>query len=92
MQDKSSRNGLEIAIIGMSGRFPGAGNIREFWENLENGVNSIRFFTEEELLENNNLDPDDIKQPNYIKAKGIIDNVEYFDASFFGYSPAEAEL
>jgi acyl transferase domain-containing protein/acyl carrier protein len=92
MQDNSSRNGLEIAIIGMSGRFPGADNIHEFWENLKNGVNSIRFFTEEELLENSNLDPDDIKQPNYIKAKGIIDNVEYFDASFFGYSPGEAEL
>jgi acyl transferase domain-containing protein/NAD(P)-dependent dehydrogenase (short-subunit alcohol dehydrogenase family)/acyl carrier protein len=92
MQEKSSRNGLEIAITGMSGRFPGAGNIHEFWENLKNGVNSIRFFSEEELLENSNLDPDDIKQPNYIKARGIITNVEYFDASFFGYSPAEAEL
>jgi acyl transferase domain-containing protein/acyl carrier protein len=92
MPGKSNRNGLEIAIIGISGRFPGAGNLHEFWENLKNGVNSICFFKQEELLQNNNINPDEIKHPNYVKAKGIIDNIEYFDATFFGYSPREAGL
>ncbi|NIM15785.1 MAG: amino acid adenylation domain-containing protein [Candidatus Aminicenantes bacterium] len=91
MHEKSEGNGLEIAIIGMSGRFPGANNIHEFWENLKNGVNSIRFFTEEELLENPNIDPVDVKDSNYVKAIGILDDVEDFDAFFFGYSPLEAE-
>jgi acyl transferase domain-containing protein/acyl carrier protein len=92
MSKNGDRNGLEIAIIGMSGRFPGAGNLHEFWENLKNGVNSICYFRQEELLQNSNINPDEIKQPNYVKAKGIIDNIEYFDAAFFGYSPGEAEL
>jgi len=92
MPEDSERNGLEIAIVGMSGRFPGANNINQFWENLKNGVNSIHFFTEEELLQNKNIDVDMINRPNYVKAMGIIENPEYFDASFFGYSPMEAEI
>ncbi|UCH94753.1 MAG: hypothetical protein JSV88_31455, partial [Candidatus Aminicenantes bacterium] len=70
MLDKSERSGLEIAIVGMSGRFPGANNISQFWENLKNGVNSIRFFTEEELLQNKNIDTNLVKQSNYVRAKG----------------------
>ena len=92
MPEENNRSGLEIAIIGMSGRFPGANNLHQFWENLKNGVNSIRFFTEEELLENDNMDPDYIRAPGFINAGGIIENVEYFDAFFFGYSPIEAEV
>jgi acyl transferase domain-containing protein len=41
--------GLEIAVIGMAGRFPGAKNIDEFWNNLKNGIESISFFSDEEL-------------------------------------------
>ncbi len=88
----SERNGFEIAITGMSGRFPGANNIDELWENIKNGVHSIRFFSDEELSEKDNFDPGLLKLSNFIKAKGIIDNVEYFDAYFFGYSPNEAEI
>ncbi|MGH9892897.1 MAG: beta-ketoacyl synthase N-terminal-like domain-containing protein, partial [bacterium] len=39
-----------IAIIGMSGRFPGAWTIDEFWRNLRDGVESIAFFTDEDVL------------------------------------------
>ncbi|HLP58607.1 MAG TPA: beta-ketoacyl synthase N-terminal-like domain-containing protein, partial [Candidatus Deferrimicrobium sp.] len=92
MLEKEQRNGFEIAVVGMSGRFPGANNINEFWENLKNGVHSIQFFTEEELLEKSSIDPEMIKKPNFVKAKGIIENTEYFDAFFFGYSPIEAEV
>jgi acyl transferase domain-containing protein len=39
----------DIAIIGLAGRFPGAGDVEEFWQNLERGVESIQFFSDEEL-------------------------------------------
>lgn len=81
----------DIAIIGMSGRFPGAKDVRQFWSNLENGVESISFFTDEELIESG-IDPELIKQSNYVKAKGIVESAECFDAAFFEYSPGEAEV
>ncbi|MCU0289365.1 MAG: type I polyketide synthase, partial [Acidobacteria bacterium] len=83
--------GLEIAVIGMSGKFPGASDITEFWENLKNGVESITFFTKEELAAKG-ISQDIIDDPNYIKARGIIPGVEFFDASFFGYTAVESEL
>ena len=81
----------DIAIIGMAGRFPGANNLTTFWENLQNGVETISFFTEEELLESG-VSPELFNQPNYIRARPIIDQVEYFDSEFFGYTNREAEL
>ncbi|MCU0286284.1 MAG: condensation domain-containing protein, partial [Acidobacteria bacterium] len=83
--------GLEIAVIGMAGRFPGAPNIDQFWENIKNGVESIGFFSDEELIENG-VAPGLIKAPNYVKAKGFLEDIEYFDAFFFDYLPGEAEL
>ena len=82
---------MEIAVIGMAGRFPEAANIDEFWENLKNGTETISFFSSEEL-EAEGLDPVAIDDPNYVKARGVLENIEYFDAAFFSYTPAEAEL
>ncbi|MCU0286299.1 MAG: amino acid adenylation domain-containing protein, partial [Acidobacteria bacterium] len=81
----------EIAVIGMAGRFPGARDIHESWNNIKEGVESITFFTDEEL-EIMGVEPGLIKNPNYVKAKGILENVEYFDPFFFDYSTREAEL
>ncbi len=81
----------DIAVIGMSCRFPGAKNIDEFWQNLCEGVESISFFTDEEILESG-IDPQLLKNPNYVKASPILEDIELFDAEFFGYSPKEAEL
>jgi amino acid adenylation domain-containing protein/non-ribosomal peptide synthase protein (TIGR01720 family) len=90
MTETGGATGLEIAVIGMSGRFPGAKNLDEFWENLENGIESLCFCTEEEL-ENSGLEPGLFKLPNYIKAGGgLLENIEYFDAGFFDYVPNEA--
>src|SRR5215212_1336043 len=84
-------NQLEgIAIIGMAGRFPGAGNIAEFWRNLRDGVESISFFSDEELLASG-IDPAVLREPNYVRARGVIEDADLFDASFFGFSPREAE-
>ncbi|HEU5382584.1 MAG TPA: SDR family NAD(P)-dependent oxidoreductase [Ktedonobacteraceae bacterium] len=90
-QARTAAGQQEIAIVGMAGRFPGARNIEQYWENLCNGVESISFFSEEELLEVG-IDPDQLRDPAYVKARPILDDVEQFDAAFFGYSPREAEL
>ncbi|MEW6734362.1 MAG: amino acid adenylation domain-containing protein [Acidobacteriota bacterium] len=80
-----------IAIIGMAARFPGVDNIDQFWQNLCNGVESISFFSDEELLDAG-VDPKLLKKPNYVKARGVLKDIELFDATFFGFSPREAEL
>ncbi|HYP40298.1 MAG TPA: SDR family NAD(P)-dependent oxidoreductase, partial [Chloroflexia bacterium] len=79
-----------IAIVGMSGRFPGARNIAEFWQNLRDGVECISFFSDEEL-ESANVYPALRNDPNYVKAGGVLEDVELFDAAFFGFNPREAE-
>ncbi|MGD2085271.1 MAG: SDR family oxidoreductase [Candidatus Aminicenantes bacterium] len=88
---KQLQTGLEIAVIGTAGRFPGAKNIHEFWNNLINGVESITFFTDEELAAVGAA-PGILENPNYIKANGILEGIEYFDALFFGYTPKEAQV
>lgn len=91
MTDKQEYSGLEIAVIGMSGRFPGAKNVDEFWMNLKNGKESITFFTNEEL-EEVGIERSLLENYSYIKAKGVLEEAEYFDAAFFGYTPREAEM
>ena len=80
-----------VAIIGMAGRFPKAKNIDEYWQNLFNGVDCITFYNDEELIAAG-IEPEVLKNPNYVKAKGEVDNVDMFDASFFGINPREAEV
>jgi len=81
----------KIAIIGMSLRVPGAENYSEFWDNLIQGKDSTVDFTDESLQESGI--PDElIHDPFYIKRKGIIKNIEFFEPQFFGISPAEAKI
>lgn len=80
-----------IAVIGMSCRLPGARNIDEFWKNLKNGVESITYFSDEDLVESG-IDASIFNQPDYVRKGFIIDEEDLFDASFFGYSPREAEI
>jgi amino acid adenylation domain-containing protein len=88
---RSGTEGREIAIIGMAGRFPGAANVPDLWRNVTAGVESIRRFTDEELLAAG-TNPALVANPNYVKAKGILGDVEMFDAQFFGLNPREVEL
>ncbi|MEO9030109.1 MAG: SDR family NAD(P)-dependent oxidoreductase [Ktedonobacteraceae bacterium] len=81
----------DIAIVAMAGRFPGAADVEQFWQNLRAGVESIAHLTDEEL-QASGVDPELLQNPNYVKARPILENVEHFDAAFFGYSPREAEL
>jgi len=81
-----------IAIIGMSGRFPGAATVEEFWQNLINGVDSISRFTQDEL-EFSVASEDEKKQgQKFVRARGVLPDVDLFDAAFFGIQPREAEL
>ncbi|MCC5608944.1 acyltransferase domain-containing protein [Nostoc sp. CHAB 5834] len=81
----------EIAIIGMAGRFPGANNVDIFWQNLRDGVESISFFTDEELI-SAGIKLTVINDPSYVKAGGLLEDIELFDANFFGFTPKEAEI
>jgi len=89
--DKQEYTGFEIAVIGMACKFPGASNTEEFWENLKNGEESFSRFSDDELREYGILEKE-IADPNYVKAKGLIDGAEFFDASFFGISHVEADM
>jgi acyl transferase domain-containing protein/2-polyprenyl-3-methyl-5-hydroxy-6-metoxy-1,4-benzoquinol methylase/acyl carrier protein len=80
-----------VAVIGMACRFPGAKNIDEFWHNLKNGIESISFFSEEEVVESG-IDIAIAKNVSLIKAFGVLEESDKFDAEFFGFSPREAEL
>lgn len=80
-----------IAIIGWSGRFPGASDVAQLWENLREGRESISFFTREELLAAG-VDPALLGQPNYVPAAAVLTDADSFDHAFFGYSPREAEI
>ncbi|MFP5263128.1 MAG: beta-ketoacyl synthase N-terminal-like domain-containing protein, partial [Blastocatellia bacterium] len=81
----------DVAIIGMALRVPGARNVEQFWDNLRNGVESISFFSDEELLKWG-VPQALIDNPNYVKAGAVLDDIEMFDASFFGFTPKEAEI
>jgi acyl transferase domain-containing protein/acyl carrier protein len=89
LRERAARS--DVAIIGMAGRFPGADNVRELWQNLVHGVEGLTFFTDEELLESG-VDPALLRNPNYVKARAILKDVDLFDAGVFGFSPREAEL
>lgn len=80
-----------IAIIGMAGRFPKARNLQQFWENLRQGIEGMSFFSDEEL-EQAGMPPELLRHPNYVKARGVLDDADLFDAGFWGYSPREAEF
>src|SRR5712691_95470 len=75
----------------MAGRFPGARDLDEFWRNLRDGVESIAFFSGEEL-EAEGTPTSLWRDSRYVKARGVLEGAELFDASFFGYNPREAEM
>jgi acyl transferase domain-containing protein/acyl carrier protein len=90
MEVSNLRGNLDIAIIGMAGRFPGARNLDEFWQNLHDGIESITFFTDEELAASG-IEPTLLSDPDYVKAKPVLEGIDMFDALFFGFNAKEAE-
>jgi amino acid adenylation domain-containing protein len=78
-----------VAIIGMSGRFPGAADVEEFWRNIAAGKVTISHFSPSELEARNSAGLEN--GPDYVPARGVLDDPGMFDADFFGISPRDAE-
>lgn len=87
----SEKLDTDIAVIGMACRFPGAKTVEEFWENLKFGKETIYTFSDDEL-EKAGIDIQLIDKLNYVKRRGILEDIEYFDADFFGIPPYEASI
>nr|QEO73751.1 Beta-ketoacyl synthase [uncultured bacterium] len=81
----------DIAVIGMSGRFPGARDVNEFWRNLRDGVHSIKFLSDEELTRAG-IDRSVWGRSDYVRAGGMLEDIDLFDGEFFGFTPKEAEI
>ncbi len=79
-----------VAIIGMAGRFPGARSVAEFWRNQLEGIESISQFPLEDLEIANKAEVGG--DPQYVRARSVLDDVDLFDAEFFGINPREAAL
>ena len=89
VRKKQAGDTNNIAIIGVAGRFPGAETIEQFWQNLCDGVESITFFSDDELEQTL---PELLNHPAYVKAGAVLEGIELFDAAFFGYNPKEAAV
>lgn len=90
-QATDSGKSSDIAIVGMAGRFPGSANIDEYWNNLVNGVESIRRLTEDDLLKAG-VARRDFEDPDYVRACPVLADIDKFDAAFFGLSPRDASV
>ena len=94
-QSVFSSPGMEsqIAIVGMNGRFPNSPTLEQWWRNLCEGVELVSFFSDDQLISAGS-EAKTLDDPTYVKAAAIVggDEIKRFDASFFGFSPREAEL
>ncbi|MBN9513478.1 MAG: amino acid adenylation domain-containing protein [Alphaproteobacteria bacterium] len=79
-----------VAVIGLAGRFPGANDVAQFWRNIRAGVTSITRFSDAELEDS--FGADIRHNPNFVRARPILKDVDKFDAEFFGMLPREAAL
>jgi len=79
-----------VAIVGMACRYPGAGDVESLWRVLTEGKETISFFKDAEL--DRALPKSLTKDPRYVKARGVLEDVDLFDAGFFGISPKEAAV
>jgi phthiocerol/phenolphthiocerol synthesis type-I polyketide synthase E len=81
----------DVAVIGLSCRFPGAADATEFWENVVTGKESVSTFSAQDLA-GDGIDPGLLSRPDFVPAGGVLGDVDMFDAAFFGYTPREAEI
>lgn len=76
-----------VAVIGVALRVPGANDPDTFWRNLVDGVESISYFRQDEIEY-----PEEFGKPGYVPAKGLVDDIDKFDANFFGILPKDAKI
>jgi phthiocerol/phenolphthiocerol synthesis type-I polyketide synthase E len=88
---REAESGREIALVGMAGRFPGARDLRQFWQSLRDGREAVAFLDAGELAAAG-VAAELLGDPHYVRAASLLDGVELFDAAFFGYPAREAEI
>ncbi len=81
----------QIAIVGISLRFPGAETIDQFWQNLMSGVDSAEHYDEEELIRHG-VPRKGYESEQFVKASAKLEGIDQFDHNFFNYSPKDAAL
>lgn len=81
----------DIAIVGMAAHLPGADDITTYWQNLRNGIESIRRLSRDDLIAAGEA-PHLITRDDYVPAAAPLDGFKDFDAEFFGFSPKEAAI
>lgn len=87
---KKASQSQDIAIIGMSARFPGVNNLDELWDTIINQKNNVSIFEDSEL--NPGINPAVLKDATFVKANGQFKGFDEFDCRFFGITPREAQL
>ncbi len=88
-QPKGQR--LDIAIVGMAVRLPGAVDVGTYWRNLRGGLSSIRRISDEDLA-SSGVPESRYGRPDYVPFAAPLDGFADFDAEFFGLSPKEAAV
>ncbi len=83
--------GGRFAIVGMAGRFPGAKDLERFWSNLRDGLDAVSFFSDEEMAAAG-AGEELLRNPRFVRARGVLEDEAMFDADFFGFSPLQAAL
>ncbi|MGV7211647.1 amino acid adenylation domain-containing protein [Oxalobacteraceae bacterium A2-2] len=80
-----------VAVIGMAGRFPGARDIEALWRNLAEGAESIDQFSDQQLAAAG-VPEQLINHPGYVKRGVLLEDLDQFDAGYFGLTPREAQI
>lgn len=80
-----------VAVVGLAGRFPMAGNVEQFWQNLALGKDCYTEFSVEQIMADG-VPHEIAARPDYVRRCPVISDPAGFDARLFRYSPREAEL
>ncbi|NQZ11389.1 MAG: type I polyketide synthase, partial [Algicola sp.] len=91
MENNNSAQLNHIAIVGMSGRFPAADSVDAFWQNLVGAKQSSIDLSDDELRASG-LSEAMINDANFVKKSYIIDDIDLFDARFFGFTARDAQI
>jgi phthiocerol/phenolphthiocerol synthesis type-I polyketide synthase E len=83
--------GSEVAIVGMAGRFPGAADVDAFWTRVAHGDDCLEDLSEADLVARD-VSASRLRDPHYVRRSGIVDDIDRFDAGFFGIGPRDAAL
>jgi acyl transferase domain-containing protein/acyl carrier protein len=92
MNKMDKKTGLEIAVIGVNGKFPKSKNLTEFWSHLkDSNFDFSTDLTSDEIINEGHIS-DPVNDPDYIKSSVFLEGKQHFDEKFFGYRPDEARL